>query len=113
VTFEKMLALQGARPGALASLAPHRLIAPVLAARSGVVTRFDTPALGEAARELVSRAGAGAGVRVDVRTGDAVAAGDRLATLYGDDELAAVVRAAITIGDQAPPPRPLVAYEID
>jgi pyrimidine-nucleoside phosphorylase len=113
VTFEKMLALQGARPGALASLSAHPRFARVVATRSGFVTRVDTPALGEAARELVARAGPGAGVRIHVRVGDAVAFDDQLATVYGDASFVEPIRAAIAIGDAPPEPRPLVAYEID
>jgi thymidine phosphorylase len=113
VTFEKMLALQGARPGALASLSAHPRFARVVATRSGFVTHVDTPALGEAARELVARAGPGAGVRVHVRVGDAVAFDAHLATVYGDGAFAEPVRAAIAIGDAPPQARPLVAYEMD
>jgi pyrimidine-nucleoside phosphorylase/thymidine phosphorylase len=113
VTFEKMLALQGARPGALASLSAHPRFARVVATRSGFVSRIDTPALGEAARDLVARAGPGAGVRVHVRVGDPVVFDHHLATVYGDAAFVEPIRAAIAIGDAPPEPRPLVAYEID
>jgi pyrimidine-nucleoside phosphorylase len=112
-TFEKMLALQGARPGALASLAPHPHATRVAAARSGFVTGFDPVALGEAARDLVARDGSGAGLAIHVRAGDAVASGDALATVYGDASFARPVAAAIALGDMPPRDEPLVAYTID
>ena len=112
-TFEKMLAGQGASPGALAQLSPHREATSVVAARSGYVARFDTVALGEAARDLVARNGGTAGIRIHVRAGAPVDAGDALATVFGDGSFASAVASAIEIGDAPPDVRPLVAYEID
>ena len=112
-TFATMLALQGARPGALAALEADASATAVRAGRSGYAGAFDTVRLGETARELVTRAGHGAGIRIHVRAGDACAAGAEIATVYGDASFAAAVRECIAIVDEAPHARPLVAYEID
>ena len=112
-SFEKMLGLQGARPGALASLEPNASSTAVRAQRSGFINAFDTVRVGEIARDLVTHGGIGAGIRVCVRIGSACATGDEIATVYGDASFADPVRACISIGDAAPLPRPLVAHEID
>jgi pyrimidine-nucleoside phosphorylase len=111
-TFEAMLAAQGAKPGALERLAPHASRTPVTAARPGFVTAVDPVALGELARDLVARDGSRAGIVVAARTGDRLAAGALLATVYGAPEFAAAVRAAFSLGEHAPPARPLVYCEI-
>ena len=111
-TFEAMLAAQGAAPGALERLAPHPSSTPVVAGRSGFVTGVDPVALGELARDLVARDGSRAGIVVAVRTGDRVAPGALLATLYGTSAFADAARAAFSLGEGAPPPRPLVYCEI-
>jgi thymidine phosphorylase len=111
-TFEAMLAAQGARPGALERLAPHPSSTPVRAARPGFVTAVDPVMLGELARDLVARDGSRAGIVVAARTGDRLAAGALLATVYGSPEFAEAVRAAFSLGEHAPPARPLVYCEI-
>jgi pyrimidine-nucleoside phosphorylase len=111
-TFEAMLAAQGARPGALERLAPHASSTPVTAARAGFVTAVDPVALGELARDLVARDGSRAGIVVAARTGDRLAAGALLATVYGAQECAEAARAAFTLGEEAPAIRPLVYCEI-
>jgi pyrimidine-nucleoside phosphorylase len=111
--FERMLALQGAHDGALAALEPHDVRIAVRADRSGFVSHFDTVALGEAARDLVVRHGHRAGIRIAVRAGDRVAAGDELATVFADADAAPTVGGAITIAQTEPDPRPLIAYVID
>jgi pyrimidine-nucleoside phosphorylase len=110
-TFERMLAQQGARPGALAALQPHAERTPLRAARSGFVVGVDTVSLGEAARDLVARSGAVAGITLCARIGDAVRAGDVLATVFGDAGAASRLAAAFSLGDEAPPRRPLVYFE--
>ncbi len=111
-TFSRMLAFQGAAGGALERLAPHAQRTIVTARRDGYVAAVDPVALGECARELVARGGGGAGLRLAVRRGEAVAAGAPLATVYGDATLAGAVAAAFVLDDAAPPARPLVYVEI-
>jgi len=110
-TFEAMLAAQGAKPGALARVAPHRVCATVRAPRGGYVTGIDPVALGECAREFVDRAGPGAGIVLAVRTGALVAEGDPLADIFGDVSLAPEVQGAFEFGADPPPARPLVYGE--
>jgi len=110
-TFERMLAFQGARSGALAAMRPHAARTPLHAVRGGFITAVDAVLLGEAARDLVARSGPGAGLRVSVRIGEAVRAGDVLATVFGDASLSFDLGRAFAIGDAAPPPRPVVYFE--
>jgi pyrimidine-nucleoside phosphorylase len=109
--FGRMLSAQGAHHGALEKLAPHREKTELGAARAGYVTAIDATALGMAARALVERDGACAGIGVECRIGDRVEAGQPLATVYGDSSAEARIAAAFTIGETAPPPRPLVYFE--
>ncbi len=109
--FERMLAAQGAHRGALEKLAPHRKRADLGSDRAGYVTKIDSTALGLAARALVERDGAGAGIIVERRIGDRVEPGQALAVVYGDPAAASEITAAFTIGDVAPPERPLVYFE--
>jgi pyrimidine-nucleoside phosphorylase len=111
-TFEAMLAAQGAVPGALDRMEPHATRAEVPAPHSGFVASVDPVALGETARDLVRCAGSQAGIRVAVRTGDMVCAGEPLATVYGPDEFVAAVATAFTLADARQSPRPLVYCEI-
>jgi pyrimidine-nucleoside phosphorylase len=110
--FERMLQLQGAAPDGLQRLAPHRQRIPVAATQSGYVTELDPVALGECARDLVARCGPSAGIVVEARSGTRIAAGQALATIYGEPEFAAAVEAAFSIGEEPLPPRPLVYDEI-
>jgi pyrimidine-nucleoside phosphorylase len=113
-TFDRMLAAQGAEPGALASLAPLEGGATARAARAGFVTSLDAVALGEQARDLVVARGSRAGIMLEVRPGDRVAAGDALARVHGgDSESAAAVARAFAIADVPAAARPLVYGEID
>lgn len=109
--FERMLAAQGAHPGALDALAPHGTATAGGAARSGYVTAIDAVALGTLARTLVESGGPGAGIIVAKRVGEPVEAGQTLATTYGDATVAPRVAAAFTVGDAPPPERPLVYFE--
>jgi len=110
--FERMLAAQGMRPGALERLAPHAQSAPANAGREGFVAAIDTGALGRLGRELVDADGSNAGLIVHKRIGDAVRVGEALATAYGSVARAAA-RAfqAFTLDDAPPPKRPLVYFE--
>jgi len=110
--FERMLAAQGMRPGALERLAPHAQSAPANAGREGFVAAIDTGALGRLGRELVDANGSNAGLIVHKRIGDAVRVGEALATAYGSVARAAA-RAfqAFTLDDAPPPKRPLVYFE--
>jgi pyrimidine-nucleoside phosphorylase len=107
-TFERMIAAQGGRPGALERLQPHPQRAVLRAARAGFVVAVDAVALGEAARELVARSGSGAGIVAVARIGDAVRTGDPLAFAYGDADLAHGLEPAFVLDDAAPPGRPVV-----
>jgi thymidine phosphorylase len=107
-----MLAAQGAVPGALDRMEPNATHADVPSPRSGFVESVDPVALGETARDLVARAGSQAGIRVAVRAGDMVRAGEALATVYGPREFTAAVSAAFVLADAPPSPRPLVYCEI-
>ena len=94
--------------------APGSAPAIVRAERDGYVRAIDTVALGERARDLVAASGPGAGIVFGARIGDRVARGDALAETFGGDaaSVAAVAR-AVSIGDDAAPPRPLVYGEIE
>jgi pyrimidine-nucleoside phosphorylase len=110
-TFERMLAQQGARRGALAAMRPHTERTPLRAARSGYVGAIDTVALGETARELVARRGPVAGIEVGARSGDPVRAGDVFATVFGDASACDAVARAFAIVDEPAPQRPLIYFE--
>lgn len=110
--FAAMLRAQGAAPGALAALVPDARARPVRAAAGGFVTGVDPVALGEIARDLVTGGGSQCGIVVARRTGECVSAGDLLATVYGDPQVAEGVRAAFALGAAPPAVRPLVYGEI-
>jgi thymidine phosphorylase len=93
-------------------LRPHARASDVAATRSGFVQSVDAVALGELARELTERDGAGAGLHVAARIGDSVEPGRTLATIFGDPAGASRVAAAFTVGEAPPPPRPLIYFEI-
>ncbi len=111
--FERMLAAQGARPGALDALAPAAPALRINAARGGFVREIDAVALGECARALGASGGANAGIALAAPTGTALRAGDELATAYGpaSEELAARIGSAFIVGEEPPAARPLVAGE--
>jgi pyrimidine-nucleoside phosphorylase len=100
----------------------HELVADA----AGIATRFDVRAIGIAAvelgagrRMLGAAIDAGVGFEIDVKPGDEVSAGSRLATVHAAStdaavQAAAALRAAIVIArDAAVPPLPLVAGRID
>jgi thymidine phosphorylase len=121
-TWRRMVAAQGGDPDAPLPTAPH--VETVRAGADGVLTRLDSRPIGEAAwrlgagrarkEDLVS---AVAGVVWRSRPGDRVASGDVLFELHTDDPdtFAAAtdaLRGAWEIGDEPPPPKPLVAERI-
>jgi len=111
--FERMLAAQGAEPGALGRLAPHAERRAVLATRSGRIAGIDAVALGEATRDLVAAAGSGAGIVVERGVGDEVRAGEPVARTYGASaDAARELAGAFEIADAALEARPLVYEEI-
>jgi len=110
--FERMLAAQGAKPGALDRLELHRTKAIVRAERSGYVATIAPVPLGERAREFVAAFGPLAGIVLEARAGDAVRAGDPLATVYGTTDVADEIVRCFTIEDAAPVARPLLYGEI-
>jgi pyrimidine-nucleoside phosphorylase len=124
-TFRRLVVAQGGDVSVLD--APEGLSGPpvavVTADRSGVVADVDARRIALAALAL----GAGrarkedavdprAGVVLNKRPGERVEPGDPLATLYASDPSRAdvgAVRAAFTLGDAAPAPRPLVLDRLD
>ena len=123
--FQEIVRAQGGDASVLDD--PDRLmgepVATVTSERSGVVSDVDPLALGYAAVAL----GAGrarkedavdprAGFVLHARPGERVAEGDVLATVYASDPDRAdpdAVRAAFTVSDAAPAPRPLVMDRFD
>ncbi|GAC1501029.1 MAG: pyrimidine-nucleoside phosphorylase [Vulcanimicrobiaceae bacterium] len=107
--FEAMLVAQGGSARDLAALDAHATQAAVRADRSGYVVAIDAVALGERARELTTSCGPTAGLVVRACVGDRVAAGDDLATAYGDASVAPTLVRCFTIEDAAPERRALYA----
>ena len=119
-TFRALVEAQGGDASVLDH--PARLVgepvAVVEADRAGVVRDVDALALGYAAVALgAGRARKedavdhGAGFVLNKRPGEPVEAGEPLATVYASDPARAdadAVRAAFTVGPDAPPPRPLL-----
>jgi pyrimidine-nucleoside phosphorylase len=120
-TMQRFIAAQGGPEhlgGDDLPVAP--LTVDVAAPRSGIVQRVDALALGVLARDM----GAGRATKTDVidpavglvvhrKAGDAVRAGEALATLHlarpdSREALAARCAAAFAIGETPPPARPLV-----
>jgi pyrimidine-nucleoside phosphorylase len=121
--FQEVIALQGGDPrvGDDVSRLPRAAETVELRAESGGrVTGIGCRAVGTAAmllgagRETVdSRIDPGVGLVLRKKVGDAVAAGESLATVHVNDrrrldEAVAMLRRAIRVGPEAPPPRPLV-----
>jgi pyrimidine-nucleoside phosphorylase len=121
--FQEVIALQGGDPRVCDDLSrlPRAAETVELRAESaGQVTAIGCRAVGTAAmllgagRETVdSRIDPGVGLVLRKKVGDAVAAGDSLASVHVSDrrrldEALAMLGRAIRIGPQAPPPRPLV-----
>jgi pyrimidine-nucleoside phosphorylase len=106
----EMVEAQGASRAALESLRPFPHETTVRAKHTGFVTAIDAVALGNAARALSQRERT-AGIRVEVRTGDRIQAGDALATIFGDHPHANAIAQAFTIESGMPPARPLI-YDV-
>ncbi|MBQ3094116.1 MAG: thymidine phosphorylase [Clostridia bacterium] len=129
--LEKLRAMIGAQGGDPAvvddpSLLPDAAYSRVLTAdKDGYITAMDTQSIGTTCTVLgAGRAKVGdvidmgAGMVFYKKTGDAVKAGDAIATLYTNDEARladALVSAkqSITIGDTPPAPRPLIFASVD
>lgn len=121
-SWRRMVAAQGGDPDAPLPVAPH--VEMLTAGASGVITRLDARPIGDAAWCLgAGRArkedpvSAVAGVTWRARPGDTVAADDVLFELHTDDpdkfhSAMDALRGAWAIGDEAPPPTPLVAERI-
>ncbi len=126
--MERIVEAQGGDPAVLEDparlpQAPVRM--EVTAERAGAVSAVDARAIGEAAVRLgagratrESRIDAAVGFLVDVRPGECVEAGQRLAEVLAASEDAAreaagAIRLAIHIADSpGPPPLPLVSHRI-
>jgi pyrimidine-nucleoside phosphorylase len=121
--FQEVIALQGGDPRVCDDLSrlPRAAESVELRAESaGRVTGIACRAVGTAAmllgagRETVdSRIDPGVGFVLHKKVGDAVAAGDSLVSVHVNDrrrldEALAMLRGAIRVGPEAPPPRPLV-----
>lgn len=125
--FAKVIEAQGGDPSVLEdpSLLPSAASAhTVVADRAGFVERCDALAVGRSAVRLGAGRQAkeddvdpGVGITILAKVGDAVAAGDALATVrYNTDaQLSAclpVLEPAWVIADEAPPFRPLILGEV-
>jgi pyrimidine-nucleoside phosphorylase len=121
--FQEVIALQGGDPRVcddLSRLPRAKETVELRAESAGQVTAIGCRAVGTAAmllgagRETVeSRIDPGVGLVPRKKVGDAVAAGDSLASVHVSDrrhldEALAMLGRAIRVGPQAPPPRPLV-----
>jgi pyrimidine-nucleoside phosphorylase len=116
--FERWCYVQGGRwrPGEFHRLAGHETVA----SRDGYVTAIDALAVGRAAqvagagrRTVDDSVDSAAGVVLERGLGEAVSAGEPLAAVFSRDPArrgaaSAVLQEAFTVGDEAPPPRPLV-----
>ncbi len=105
--YERFVALVEAQGGTRDGLEALREPAErldVLAPDAGFVTAIAPVPLGECGHDLVRDAGPTAGIRLRVRVGDRVAAGQPLATIFGRTAatLAAATAAAFTIGADQP-----------
>ena len=121
-TMEAWIAAQGGDPD-FSRLPRASVVVPVLANRDGWLTHMDAAQVGVSSSML----GAGrmkkddpidysAGIVLEKKTGDQVRRGDVLAWLHTNDEALladaeARFRAALTWGDAAPAPQPLI-YDI-
>jgi len=126
--LRELVTAQGGDVGAIEDLrrlprASHTT--PVLAERDGFVTRIDSEAIGLAAMTLGAGRGRttdtidpAVGFYLDRKVGEAVKASEPLVTVHhnGDARLEDVmrrVRAAYTVGDAPPTPRPLVVERLE
>ena len=128
-TLRKMIAAQGGDPACcddVAALPQANVILPVPALQSGYVHHMDTVGLGNTAQSM----GAGRRTKEDVidpsvgfvlhkRIGQAVSAGDAIATVYAKDEtsasaaIEAIQRQVIITDEQVPPCKLIHAFVTD
>jgi len=106
--FVALIEAQGGSRAALDALVPGSGT-PMRATAAGFVTDIDAVAVGELARDLTNAGGALAGLRMRVRVGDRVAAGDTVVELFGggpfERERAVTL---VRVGPDQVPARPLV-----
>jgi pyrimidine-nucleoside phosphorylase len=128
--LERMRAVieaQGGNPAVLddpAVLPQANVRRSIEAANSGTVLNMDVRAIGRAAvglgagrKRLEDTIVPGVGFHITVKPGDAVVAGERIATVFASDEASAhsagaTLRAAIKIGEGEAHPLPLVSHRI-
>ena len=125
--FQRIIEAQGGNPAVVddPALLPQAPVRAVFAAdRAGTVAVMDVRAIGHAAvtlgagrRSLEAPIDPAVGFHITVRPGQAVAAGEPLATVHAADAAAAetgvaALRAAITIGDAAAPALPLIVQRL-
>ncbi|MDA8291478.1 MAG: thymidine phosphorylase [Actinomycetota bacterium] len=120
--WREMVVAQGGDPDAPLPRAPH--VAPVVAPRSGVLTRLEARALGVAAWRLGAGrtrkedpVSASAGVVWHARPGDEVRAGDTILELHTEDpsrvgRALAALEGAVLVGDGPVADAPLVLERI-
>ncbi|MGH7507356.1 MAG: thymidine phosphorylase, partial [Longimicrobiales bacterium] len=125
--MRQIVQAQGGNPAVLddpAVLPQAPVRRPVEADRTGIVDAMDVRALGRAAvelgagrRSLDARIDPAVGFHLTVKPGDAVTAGERIGTVFAADTAAAeagalAVRAAVSVGDRALEPLPLISRRI-
>lgn len=109
--YERFVALveaQGGERRTLEALAPRTPSTAVVATTAGFVRAIDSVAIGEAARDLVTRDGPYAGIQIAAPVGTHVRAGQTLARIAGSADETARVGAAFTIESERPAQRPLI-----
>ncbi len=111
--YERFVALVEAQGGTRAALEglrePDRCVT-LRAEADGFVTGIAPIVLGEYAHDLIDAAGPTAGIRLHVRVGDPIRAGDALATVYGSVE-PGPVPSAFAIGSE-PPKRTVLVRDV-
>jgi len=113
--YEKFVAMVEAQGGSRHHLEEMRPLPAraVVAAEGGFVQGLDGVALGELAHDLVRAEGAFGGIRLGVRLGEMVAAGEIVAEVFGGDETSERrAHDAISIGADQPASRTLTIGSI-
>jgi thymidine phosphorylase len=123
--FRELVAAQGGDVGALSADAlPGTHAETITAARGGTMESIDAMAVGLAVWRLGAgrsvpgeRVQSGAGLRIHRRPGEPVSAGEPLFTLYTEtperfEAAMAELDGGFSVGDQAPPERPLIIDRI-
>lgn len=104
--FVAMIEAQGSTRRALEEMSPHPDRRTIVSTSAGFVASIDAVLLGNVARHVSERESQ-AGMRLRVRIGDPVEAGEVLAETYGSFDVESI-RRAFHVGEHAPPVRPLV-----